>query len=174
MRVGRIIWVRFKKFFFFKLKVDPQFFFFSSFCFMIFFGTAGRFYVYVTYGIYFCVNIVTDKSNWASVVLIRAIAMPTENEREAAGPGLLARRFGLNSSHDNQPSSIENGLWLAQRSSTASLDKIVITTRIGISKAKDLPWRWYLHKSRSVSKRAKGDHLPSAELAWTPSTREVP
>ena len=126
------------------------------------FGEPGIFYVYLTYGIYYCVNIVTDRNDWASGVLLRAVALPGEDERVASGPGLLAKRFGLNRSHDSLPISLENGLWLSGRSLEGSMQRIIQTTRIGISKAQDLPWRWYLQDSRSVSKRAKGDHSPRA------------
>ena len=37
---------------------------------------------------------------------------------------------------------------------------LIQATRIGISKAKNIKWRWYLKKSRSVSKRLKGDKTP--------------
>ena len=134
------------------------------------FGKPGHFYVYITYGLYNCVNVVTHKANWASGVLLRAIALYGEDERIASGPGLLARRFGLDHrTHDSLPISIENGLWLAKRSSSANMLKIVCTTRIGISHAKELPWRWYLQQSRSVSKRMKGDRAPSLSKAWLPS-----
>ncbi len=99
--------------------------------------------------------------------------MPNENERIASGPGLIARRFGLNSSHDNYAISIENGLWISQRSFIINTDQITNTTRIGISKAKDLRWRWYLNTSRSVSKRAKGDLIPKAPNAWRPTTNNA-
>ncbi len=123
------------------------------------FGEPGRFYIYLTYGIYHCVNIVTDKNNFASGVLLRSIELPGKDERIASGPGLLARIFQINKSHDGLPISIKSGLWVAGRPSQNML-KIVQTTRIGISKAKELPWRWYLQKSRSISKRAKGDRCP--------------
>ncbi len=132
------------------------------------FGEPGKFYIYLTYGIYYCVNVVTDKANWASGVLLRAIALPGEDERVASGPGLLARRFGLDRSHDSSPNSPENGLWLAESPTKESMQRIIQTTRIGISKAQDLPWRWYLQDSRSVSKRAKGDPCPSQMKAWNP------
>ncbi len=133
------------------------------------FGEPGHFYVYLTYGMYHCVNVVTDRKNWASGVLLRAIALPKEDERIASGPGLLARRFDINRSHDNLPISVENGLWITERLSSANMQKVVNTTRVGISKAKDLPWRWYLQASRSVSKRTKGDRCPSIAMAWHPS-----
>ena len=135
------------------------------------FGEPGIFYVYLTYGIYFCVNIVTNKTDWASGVLLRAIALPNESERVASGPALLARRFGLNRSHDSLSISLENGLWVAGRPRSEGMQNIIQTTRIGISKAQDLPWRWYLQGSRSVSKRAKGDHCPSKMTAWTPPSK---
>ena len=138
------------------------------------FGTPGHFYIYLTYGTYFCVNIVTDKSEWANGVLLRAIAMPEENERIASGPGLLARRFGFNQTHDNLPISVENGLWLSERASGINMQKIVQTTRIGISKAKNLTWRWYLQSSRSVSKRSTGDKCPSKTKCWYPSLTDGP
>ncbi len=124
------------------------------------FGEPGHFYIYLTYGIYYCVNIVTDKANWASGVLLRAITLPGEDERVASGPALLARRFGLNKSHDNLEISKENGFYLTERSTKKFMNKIVQTTRIGINEGKDLPWRWYLDRSRSVSKRIKGDKTP--------------
>ena len=119
-------------------------------------------------------NIVTYKENWANGVLLRAVALPGENERVCAGPGLLTRRFGINKSHDNLPISVENGLWLIDKSSAINMQKVVQTTRIGISKAKNLNWRWYLHSSRSVSKRVQGDSLPPISSAWHPSSNEAP
>ncbi len=133
------------------------------------FGPPGHFYIYLTYGIYHCVNVVTDRDDWASGVLLRSIAIPHEPEKIAAGPGLLAKRFELNRSHDSSPVTVENGLWIAEQSSSMKNRlKIISTTRVGISQAKDLPWRWYLQDSRSISKRAKGDRCPSVTSAWTP------
>ena len=80
------------------------------------FGEPGNFYIYLSYVIYHCANIVTGKRNWAYGVLLRSIAIKGEDERIASGPGLLAKRFGLNRSHDSLPISLENGLWLSGRS----------------------------------------------------------
>lgn len=126
------------------------------------FGEPGRFYVYVSYGIHHCVNVVTDRANWANGVLLRAVALPDEPARVAAGPGLLARRFGIDRSHNGQPVAEASGLWLAPRSpelgAVMSTD-LVQTTRIGISQGQELPWRWYLRSSASVSRRAGGSSV---------------
>ncbi len=137
------------------------------------FGSAGQLYVYVSYGIHHCVNVVTDRKDWANGVLLRAIALPNEDERVAAGPALLARRFNLNKSYDSLKIYKGNNLWICPKSSSVSEQEIISTSRIGISKGKDLPWRWYLKASRSVSKRAKGDASPPRREAWRPEKEEI-
>ena len=133
------------------------------------FGPPGHLYVYVSYGIHHCVNVVTDRANWANGVLLRAVAMPGEGERVAAGPGLLARRFGLDRGDDSLAITGENDVWLAARPSSLVRPTLVTTTRIGVSQGEHLPLRWYLQSSRSVSRRAKGDRRPKPGLAWWPS-----
>ena len=130
------------------------------------FGEPGRFYVYVSYGIHHCVNVVTDRSDWASGVLLRAVELPGEPERVAAGPGLLAQRFGIDRLDDARPAMSEQGLWLAprpQQQPAITAADLVQTGRIGIRLAADLPWRWYLRSSRSVSRRVRADRLPSLD-----------
>lgn len=125
------------------------------------FGEPGQFYVYVSYGIHHCVNVVTGRADWANGVLLRAVALPGEPDRVAAGPALLARRFGLTKSHNALPVQPDSGLWLAPRPPALAADlTLTQTSRIGISQGQDLPWRWYLRASRSVSRRAKGDRQP--------------
>ncbi len=100
--------------------------------------------------------------------------MPNENERIASGPGLLANRFGLNKKQNNLQICIENGFWLANKKSTFKKQNIRQTTRIGISEGKDIPWRWYLENSRSISKREKGDPNPIFSKAWRPTLKQGP
>ena len=150
------------------------------------FGEPGRFYVYVSYGIHHCVNVVTGQANWANGVLLRALAMPGEPERIAAGPALLARRFGLDRRHDGVEAAPASGLWLAPRLPELALligsggqaktqglasdeaSALVRCGRIGLSQGQELPWRWYLRASRSVSRRAPGDRRPGRDQAWRP------
>jgi len=135
------------------------------------FGEPGRFYVYLSYGIHHCVNVVTHRADWANGVLLRAAALPGESERVAAGPALLARRFGIDRRDDARPVDPAQGLWLAPRPGwLAGLGPrdLCLSGRIGISQGQDLPWRWYLRASRSVSRRARGDRQPAAQqaLSW--------
>jgi len=116
------------------------------------------------------VNVVTGKINWANGVLLRSLAINGENERIASGPGLLAKRFGLNTNHNNLVLSTENDFWITKSESHNKIGEIVQTTRIGISQAKDIPWRWYLKSCRSVSKRVKGDKTPPISKCWKPSS----
>ena len=164
------------------------------------FGEPGRFYVTVSYGIHHCVNVVTHRSDWANGVLLRAVALPGEQERIGAGPALLARRFGVDRAWDATAATPQEGLWLAPRPQplaawlseaagrppaaslaanapsqpAAEAPAVVQTSRIGISQAQELPWRWYLRSSRSVSRRAPGDRRPPPEQAWWPRPEEVP
>ncbi|MDC3122066.1 DNA-3-methyladenine glycosylase [Prochlorococcus sp. AH-716-J21] len=125
------------------------------------FGKPGTFYIYKSYGIHHCLNIVTDKENFASGVLIRAVFISKSHERLASGPGLVTRAFGIDLSFNSLEVLNNKSLWISQRDKTLNTKDLIQTTRIGISKAKNIKWRWYLKNSRSVSKRLKGDRTPN-------------
>ena len=129
----------------------------------VLFGEPGRFYIYRSYGIHHCLNIVTDKDNFASGVLIRSVYIPNQSERVAAGPGLVTKAFEV----DNKLNSLNvldnKFLWVSNRDSDIEKKDLMQTTRIGISRAKNIKWRWYLKWSRSISKREKGDRNPKIE-----------
>ncbi len=124
------------------------------------FGKPGTFYIYKSYGIHHCLNIVTDKENFASGVLIRAVFISNKNERLASGPGLVTKTFGVDLSFNSLEVINNKSLCITQRDSKIEEKDLIQTTRIGISKAKNIKWRWYLKNSRSVSKRLKGDRTP--------------
>ena len=134
------------------------------------FGEPGHLYVYVSYGIHHCVNVVTERKDWANGVLLRAALVPGSPERLAAGPALLARSFDLDRRHDALPVAPASGVWLSARppeleallagERAAGRDPLVRTTRIGIRLGQELPWRWYLRCTRSISRRALGDRRP--------------
>ena len=123
-------------------------------------GKPGTFYIYKSYGIHHCLNIVTDKENYASGVLIRAVFIPKKNERLASGPVLVTKTFGVDISFNSLEVVNKNSLWICPSDSNLEKKDLIQTTRIGIYKAKKIKWRWYLKNSKSVSKRLKGDRTP--------------
>jgi len=126
----------------------------------VLFGEPGRFYVYKSYGIHHCLNIVTDKDNFASGVLIRAVSILNTNEREASGPGLVTKAFEVDTKLNSLNILDNKYLWVRKGNISLNKKDLIQTTRIGISKAKNIKWRWYLKRSRSISKREKGDRNP--------------
>ena len=119
----------------------------------VMFWSAGHLYVYFTYGMHYCINIVTAETDRAEAVLIRSL-IPLQGEdimlhnrngnkkHLADGPAKLAQAYGLNKSH--------NGLNLLAKDSAIYLEDLGFlavdtqqTTRVGIRKAVDLPWRFY-------------------------------
>ena len=129
------------------------------------FGEPGIFYIYKSYGIHHCLNIVTDRENFASGVLIRAVFISDKNERLASGPGLVTRTFGIDKSFNSLKVFDNNLLWISKNELEHKKEDLIQTTRIGITKAKNIKWRWYLKNSRSVSKREKGDRTPALKTS---------
>ncbi len=128
----------------------------------VMFGEAGRTYVYLIYGMYHCLNVVTDRDGVPSAVLLRALQLESvpgwTNERDrvkpsriAAGPGKLCRALQIDSTLNAQVLQPGQPLWLEHRSSEFTAE-IVQTTRIGLTQGIDLPWRWYLGNCPAVSK----------------------
>ncbi|NES66017.1 MAG: DNA-3-methyladenine glycosylase [Okeania sp. SIO2D1] len=135
----------------------------------VMFGPPGMSYVYFIYGMYHCLNIVTDADGVPSVVLIRALQLESVPDwlweyipkqkskpkisRLAAGPGKLCRLLDIDLSLNGSPLRVGGPMWLEHRTSQFQEDlQIVQTTRIGITKGTELPWRWYLANCDAVSK----------------------
>lgn len=134
----------------------------------VLFGAAGVSYVYLIYGMYHCLNVVTDRPGTPSAVLIRALeldaipewiaAKPVKLAKVAAGPGKLCRALQIDLSLTAQPFQMGNPLWLEHRSAAVEQSiaqgttTFVQTTRIGLTQGADLPWRWYVKNHPSVSK----------------------
>jgi len=136
----------------------------------VMFGPGGVTYVYLIYGLYNCLNIVTDQQDVPSAVLIRAVELeslptwieptqPRKVQRVAAGPGKLCRVLQIDLSLTGKALHLGNPLWLEHRSTEfqKALDtqrqSLVQTTRIGLTRGTELPWRWYLKGCLAVSKR---------------------
>ena len=126
----------------------------------VMFGPAGVAYVYRSYGIHWCLNVVCEEEGSASAVLIRAIE-PT------AGLAAMRRRRGVDEVRllCSGPGRLCQALGITAAQNGARLDRtpfalrarpeavaIAVGPRIGITKAADLPWRYGLEGSRFLSK----------------------
>jgi DNA-3-methyladenine glycosylase len=125
------------------------------------FGPPGRAYVYRSYGIHWCLNFVCREAGHGAGVLIRALepieGLALMQERRGvvderllcSGPGRVGQALGINRSHDGL--ALDQPPFELQPAQVAP--KVLTGVRIGISKAKDVPWRFGLHGSRFVSRR---------------------
>ncbi len=115
------------------------------------FGEAGRIYVYLIYGMHFCLNIVTEKKEFPAAVLIRAIRAGNLDIR---GPGRITKYFHIDKSLNAKKLGHESGLWIAAplgqaspRKLRAQKLKIKSGARIGVEYAgawASKPWRFYV------------------------------
>ena len=124
------------------------------------FGPPLTAYVYRSYGVHWCVNIVTGPVGHGAAVLLRAIeptaGLPVMAERRrtaeprllASGPGRLTEALGISIAHDGLPLDAPP-FELIPREGTPD---IVTGPRIGITKVADRPWRFGLRGSRFLSR----------------------
>ncbi|HEY1266247.1 MAG TPA: DNA-3-methyladenine glycosylase [Candidatus Binatia bacterium] len=132
----------------------------------VMFGPPGHAYVYFIYGVYYCLNIVTEEVGHASAVLIRALE-PVEGvelmEKRrgtdkllslASGPGKLCLAMAIDKKLNAVDMARGNVLYVEDRGEPPP--KIIATPRIGVDYAgkwKDKPWRFLIRGSEFVSKR---------------------
>ena len=138
------------------------------------FGPPGHLYAYSIYGIHTCINLVCEPSGSGSAVLIRAIeplsgieqmrlnrGLGTEAKgpQIASGPGRLAQALGFSLSDDGRPLN-RSDLCMRAPGPEAPRLRVARGPRIGISKAVELPYRFYEEGnpwvSRMPRKKQKG------------------
>lgn len=134
----------------------------------------GTIYVYRSYGIHTCFNIVSHEPGQTGGVLIRAIEPiagidlmrerrgPVPDKQLGRGPGNVGQALGVlltdigDNLFDGGPISLDMGPVPAE---------IWYSPRIGISKAVDYPWRFFDPASQSVSAHRRGTRIERANIA---------
>ena len=129
----------------------------------VMFWDGGYCYVYFIYGAHYCVNVVTEGEGSGTAVLIRAL-------EPVAGIDAMRRRRGKKDlkSLTNGPGKLAEALAITPRmlgedlcssklislspGSKISPSEIVVSTRIGITKARHQPWRFFIKGSEFVSR----------------------
>jgi DNA-3-methyladenine glycosylase len=124
------------------------------------FGPPGHAYVYRSYGIHWCLNLVCEQEGSAAAVLIRALepAHGLEEMRRrrgldevrllCSGPGRLCQALAVTRDHDGLPLDAPPFELRAAKSTF----EVVAGPRIGISVAAELPWRYAAAGSRYLSR----------------------
>jgi DNA-3-methyladenine glycosylase len=137
----------------------------------VLFGPPGRAYVYFIYGNHYCLNVSCLPDDVPGGILFRALEPLTGIEemfglrgiekdsdlrRLTSGPGRLAAAFGITRERDNGKdlTSAKSDLYIADDGSP--LPRTLITKRIGIKKAVEMPLRYIVAENRFVSGRVQG------------------
>ena len=129
----------------------------------VIFGPGGHAYVYLSYGMHDCMNIVAEPAGTPGCVLVRALE-PIEGldlmrarrpkartDRDlASGPGKLTRALGITRKHTGADMTRGDLVVMARPALSAS--QIVVTPRIGITKCAELPLRFFIKGNKFVSR----------------------
>ena len=136
----------------------------------VMFWVGGHLYVYFTYGMHYCCNVVTEKDGKGRAVLIRAIE-PIENIQIMKtlrgfkdtdklfnltnGPAKVCKALAIGIK-ENGISLQGNEIWIGEETAINKISnlnfKIKSSTRIGITNGKELEWRFYIDNNPFVSK----------------------
>ena len=114
------------------------------------FGSTGTLYVYRSYGIHWCANIVTGLAGEGQAVLIRggrivegrdiAVRRRGRTDHLADGPGKLTQALGITGDHDG--TSVLSGPVRLEPGHPPDASLVRATPRIGITREVDRPWRF--------------------------------
>lgn len=134
----------------------------------VMFGPPGHLYVYRSYGMHWCSNMVCSRDGTAGAVLVRALepcagveamwpARPKAHRETdlSSGPGKLCAALAITGA-DNGTDLTRDGRVALVRGFSDSIDpsQIAQGARVGISVATDYPWRWRVATSRHLSRGA--------------------
>jgi len=122
------------------------------------FGPPGRSYVYFVYGMYHCLNVVTESDGVAGAVLLRGAeplaGFDDAEPRALAGPGKLARAFGLTTEHTSLDLVRYGAILTIRDAPPVPLSRVGRSVRVGLNEhaTTNKPWRLYVRGSSGVSR----------------------
>lgn len=119
----------------------------------VLFGSPGIAYVYLIYGMYHCLNVVTERVDFPAAVLIRAIEIDGEL---IDGPGRLCRMMQIDRSLNRWNLTIGERLWLEDRAVLVRKSDVGAFTRIGVDYAgewADKLWRFRLKETETGTRK---------------------
>lgn len=112
----------------------------------VMYGKAGHAYVYMIYGMYFCLNIVTEQKGFPAAVLIRAVTIEGVDYKTTNGPGKVCRELKIGKQFHNYDVTKGEKLWI-ESGKKGEIKHIVAAKRVGIDYAKhckEYLWRFVL------------------------------
>lgn len=116
----------------------------------IMFGPPGFWYVYLIYGMYNCLNVVTEHKNYPAAVLIRGVKpiLGIDLKTKTDGPGKLCKAFKIDKSINSSPAFGKScQLWIEERGVKIKPTDIKKAPRVNVDYAgeyKDKLWRFYI------------------------------
>ena len=113
----------------------------------VMYGDPGRAYVYMIYGMYYCLNIVTEKKDFPAAVLIRGVKIERVDYNKTNGPGKLCKFLKIDRKLNGWNLTKGEKLWIEKRAQKIKLPKITKSKRIGVDYAKhckEYLWRFQL------------------------------
>ncbi len=130
------------------------------------FGPPGRLYVYFSYGMHWCVNLVCRDAGVAAAVLLRALVplWGIEDMRTRRGttrrdvdlcngPAKLCQALGIDGRHNGLDATAPWSCVRVVDDGVSPPVHPVVTTRVGLTNGATLPWRWYVPGDPHVSRR---------------------
>jgi DNA-3-methyladenine glycosylase len=159
----------------------------------LFYGPGGRAYVYLNYGLHWCLNVIADTADRPGCVLIRAVEpvvgravmarrrnVPAGAPRLASGPGNVTRALGITGRENG--ADLTHGNFTIEPPDAPRRFRVAVGPRVGITRARDLPLRFWIAGHVAVSgprgpevsprtRRARGRPRPVPRTPAAPPPR---
>ncbi len=118
----------------------------------VMFGPAGAAYVYLIYGMHHCLNVVTEREECPSAVLIRAVEI---DGKLIDGPGRLCRAMQIDRSLNRADLTVGESLWFEDRGASVKKGNVGAHPRIGVDYAGEWAKKLWRFRLRKVAARTR-------------------